>query len=61
MLIDVILIVLPIKTRSYLSLRMCFLNGHALSKTFTVATQRTLRRTNYLHVVSRLLRTWLRC
>lgn len=46
-LIDVMLTVLPMKTRSYLSLYMCFLNGHALSKTFTVPTQKTLTRTSY--------------
>lgn len=51
---DIMLIVLPMRIRSYLSLRMCFLNGHALWKTLTVKTQRTLTRTSYLHVVSRL-------
>ena len=55
----VMLIVLPMKTGSYPTRIMYFLNGHALWKIFTVLTQRTLMRTSYLLDASRLPRTWL--
>ena len=60
MLKDVMLIVLPMKTGSYPSRIMYFLNGHVLWKTFTVPTQRPLMRTSYLLDASRLPRIWLR-
>ena len=59
MLKDVMLIILLMKTGSYPSQSMYFLNRHVLWKTFTVSMQRTLMRTSYLLNTSRLPRTWL--